>query len=152
MYKRANDPRQSVCPTSEHPPPTQSESNIRSVGASECRTQTERCAMPPRFQEATHANVSVVVIHVPTVGIHHSVTGTPHSPLSQTSLANCWVFVFRSMLTNRHQRLQPFNLSFCCPHSLCNAVGGQHSPRKPLRGAGRVLTANTKQIFMVNTP
>ena len=52
------------------------------------------------------------------------------SPRSQTSLANCCVFVFRSPSTIRHQRLQPLNSSFRFPHSLCNAVDGQHSPRK----------------------
>ncbi len=62
------------------------------------------------------------------------------SPFSQTSLANCCDFVFWRSFTISHQRLQPLTLSLRCPHSLCNAVGGQHSPRKPRRGAGRLST------------
>ena len=65
------------------------------------------------------------------------------SPRRQTS-----VFVFRGPLTNRHQRLQPLNLSFRCPHSLCNAVGGQHSPRKPRCGAGRLSTTPDTKIYI----
>ena len=74
------------------------------------------------------------------------------SPLSQTSLGNCCVFVFRSPLTNRHKRLQPLNLSFRYPHSPCNAVGGQHSPRKPRRGAVRLSTTpdTLRHVFFVS--
>ena len=56
----------------------------------------------------------------------------------QTS-RNSLCFRFRVMLTNG-QRLQVLILSFRCPHSLYNAVDGQHSPRKPRCGAGRLST------------
>ena len=48
------------------------------------------------------------------------------------------VFIFQNPPTNRHQLLQPVNLSLHCPHSLCNAVDRQHLPRKPRRGTGRL--------------
>ena len=67
----------------------------------------------------------------------------------QTS-RNSLCFGFRVMLTNGQQRLQVPILSFRCPHSLCNAVGGQHSPRKPRRGAGRNST--TPDTSIVRTP
>ena len=50
------------------------------------------------------------------------------------------VFVLQSIPTNRHQRLQVLSLSFRCLHSLSRTVRAQHSPRKPRRGTGRLLT------------
>ena len=58
----------------------------------------------------------------------------------QTS-RNSLCYRFRNLLTNGQQRLQVFILSFVCLHSLCNAVGWQHPPRKPRRGAGRLWTS-----------
>ena len=145
QYKGANDPRQPVCPAGERPTP-QSDSNITSVGAPGCRTPTERtvhvvlcsASAVPR----NHSCVCVCCCYPrpdrwcsPQRDSHHTL-----SSFSQTSLATCCVFVFRSPLTNRHQRLQPLNLPSRCLHSLYNAVGGQHSPRKPRRGAGRLST------------
>ena len=73
------------------------------------------------------------------------------STLSQTSLANYCVSVFRNPLTNRHQLLQPVNLSLHCPHSLCNAVDRQHSPRKPRRGTGRLATTPDTKLFFTQS-
>ena len=147
-YNGANDPRQPVCPDGERPA-TQSDSNITSVGAPGCDI-----VAPP-----TERTVHVVLCKAAVVPRSHSCgrvcccytqpdrwcspqrDGHPAlSPVSQTFLANCCVFVFRSPLTNGHQRLQPLNLPSRCLHSLCNAVGGQHSRRKPRRGAGRLST------------
>ena len=38
-------------------------------------------------------------------------------------------------------------LAFHYLHSLCNAVGRQHSPRKPRRGAGRLSTSPDTKII-----
>ena len=48
--------------------------------------------MPPQFQEATHANVSVVVLHDITFAVHHSVTGIPHYRPSTNILLQLAVF------------------------------------------------------------
>ena len=95
-------------------------------------------AMSPPFQEATNANVSVVVIHSPTVGVHLSMTGILQYRPSAKLITQIAVFLSFSKYVEKSpldQRHQPPNLSFRCPHSLCNDVGGQHSMRKPRRGA-----------------
>ena len=66
------------------------------------------------------------------------------SPVSTKLLVIYGVLVFESLVMNRYQRLQVLSSSFRCPHSLCRTVGGQHSPRKPRRGAGRISTPDTK--------
>ena len=115
--------------------PTQSHSNITSVGAPGCLTPAERtvhvvlhnAAVVPR----SHSCVRVCFCN-PRSDRWCSPQRDKYpalSPLSRTSLANFWVFVFRSPFANRHQRLQPLNLSFRFPHSLCNAVGEQYSHR-----------------------
>ena len=125
QYKGANDPRQPVCRDGGgERPVTQSDSNITSVGAPGCRTPTERtvhvvlcnAAVVPR----SHSCIRVCCCYPqpdrwcsPQRDMHPTL-----SPLRQTSLANCYVFVFRGPSTNRHQHLQPLNLSFRCPHSL----------------------------------
>ena len=60
------------------------------------------------------------------------------------------VFAFQSALTNRYQHLQVLSLSFRCLHSLCRTVGGQPSPRKPRRGAGRLSTTPDTNIYDCN--
>ena len=66
------------------------------------------------------------------------------SPITDKLLAtDC--FAFQRSLTNCQQRLHALNLPFHRLHSLCNAVGRQHSPRKPPRGAGRLLTSPDKK-------
>ena len=69
------------------------------------------------------------------------------SPVSAKLLVISGVFVFRSLLMNRYQRLQVLSLSFRCPHSLCRTVGGQDTPRKPRPRAGRPSTPETKTDF-----
>ena len=147
QYKRANDPRQPVCPASESHAPS------HTVRQQQCLDRRARMSHP------TERIVHVVLCNAAVVSRSHScirvccwcspqrVRQPALSSISQTSLANCCVFVFRSPLMNHHQRLQPLNLSLHCPPSLCNAVYGQHSPRKPCCGAGRLATTpDTKTI------
>ena len=44
------------------------------------------------------------------------------SPVSAKLLATCCVIMFRSLFSNRQQRLHALNLSFSCLHSLCDAA------------------------------
>ena len=77
-------------------------------------TFTSCYAIPPRFHEATHANVYLVVIHGSILGVHHSMTGIQYyRPLSQTSLAICCVFVFRITLKNSAVVLRRNMLLWC---------------------------------------
>ena len=149
QYKRANDPRHPVCPTHERPA-TQSARNNASVGAPGCRTPRHqlnaqfttcyRCyAMPSSSKKPL---IRACLLLAFTAAWQHSALST----LSQTYPANCYVFIFQNPLTNRHQLLQPLNLSHHCPHSLCNAVNRQHLPRKPRRGTGRLATTPDTKI------
>ena len=98
--------------------------------------------MPPQFPEVIQANVSRLAC--PRLASRcSSQCDRNHalSPISQTSLAIAVFGCKKSPLTSRHHRLQVFNLTFHCPHSLCNAVGGQHPSRKPRRDAGRLSTS-----------
>ena len=63
----------------------QPESNIASVATPRLDAQFAWCcAMPPQFQKAIQANVSVVVIHGSPVAAHHSVTRITHYRSSST--------------------------------------------------------------------
>ena len=179
QYKRADDPRQPVCPASERP----SDSNNASVGAPGCRTPTE-CRVhvvlcnAAVVQEAIHAYVSVV-------GVHHSVTGIPHYRPSAKLISQIAVFssfgvrwriatrVFNHstyhsivhtacvMLSTDSIRreshaasrdvLQPLptqrKIDYIYWNFATNAVDGQHSPRKPHLGTGRLATSPDTKIL-----
>ena len=126
-----------VCHTSERPA-TQSARNNASVGAPGCRTPRlqlnvqfttcYRCYAMPSSSKKPLMRACLLLAF--TEAWQHTALST----LSQTSPANCCVFIFQNPLTNRHQLLQPLKSSLHCPHSLCNAVDRQHLPRKPRHG------------------
>ena len=106
-----------------------------------------------QLQPSTQANVSLVLYGLRpdrrcSPGSVATVRVTAASWLATLNIArqhqtsrNSPCYRSRILLTNGQQRLRVLILSFGCLHSLRNAVGWQHSPRKPRRGAGRLWTS-----------
>ena len=128
---------------------TQSGSNIASVATPRLDAQSASyCAMPPHFQEAIQANVSVVVIDGSPVAVHQSV--------QESRIIAYQPHFSRNLLLCRSKKSvvasTVLNSPFHCPHSLCKccrwtALAAKATPRR-----GTPFSHSRHKIMIIFTP
>ena len=99
---------------------TQSGSNIATVATPRLDAQSASyCAMPPHFQEAIQANVSVVVIDGSPVAVHQSVQESRIIAHQSHFSRNLLLCRSKKSVVESPPASTVLNSPFHCPHSQC---------------------------------